>query len=475
MPVRLAKAIDLLVALFGVLFCLQWTLAFLTFPIFKDMPLGFVPAAGGLALGGFFCLAPVRQWCNFRLDAFNATSFLISLCVLAFLLRCACIFVFPVEPQNDPSFYHRYALNMLKGNGYGEPGRIAFFPPGMSFVLAGWYWLTEPTPISGKFLNALVGTGTVVLIYAIGRRTINDRAAKWAALLAAIMPTLVFYSATLGYELILGFVFLTTVYLALLVRDTESSGLGLAAFLGLVLGFGSLIKPICLPLPVLLVVWWLLLGMGRRAFVYGAVIVAVMACVVGIWTLRNYHALGELVLVSTNGGVVLYSANNPYTEGTNSHVKPFPGEHDEVSRDRMRRKAAQDWIRAHPIDFLRLAVRKALYTWGTSTQIMSVISDDRMVLWQEQACMGIINVFWGALLVQCLAATRWTRIWRERRLYVAFALLGYVFIIHIISEAMSRHHIPVVGVLILIASAALARNSATKNQPGSETTVTASI
>src|SRR5947209_5547890 len=137
MPGPLAKAIDWLVALFGVVFCLQWTLAFLAFPIFKDMPLGYVPVAAGLALGVFFSLARVRHWCNVRLDAFSPRSFLIGLCVVALLLRCACIYYFPVEPQNDPSFFHRYALELLKGNGYGEPARQreAFFPPGMTFAL----------------------------------------------------------------------------------------------------------------------------------------------------------------------------------------------------------------------------------------------------------------------------------------------------------------------------------------------------
>jgi hypothetical protein len=139
-------------------------------------------------------------------------------------------------------------------------------------------------------------------------------------------------------------------------------------------------------------------------------------------------------------------------------VEPLPGESDEVSTDRQRSKAAIEWIKSHPDRFLRLMVNKALFTWGTSTQIMSVISYDRLTPNEEKLYMGLINVFWGALLVQVVTATFTTRIWHERRLYVALALLAYIFLIHIVSEAMSRHHIPVIGVLTLIASAALARN-----------------
>jgi 4-amino-4-deoxy-L-arabinose transferase-like glycosyltransferase len=450
--------IDHLVRAFGFFFCFVWIFAFLSFPFFKGMPLGYVPALTGIALGGVFCFRPVKQFCNRLLDGIPSPHFVAGLCIIGLILRVIGILVFPIEPKNDPEFFHRFALELLQGHGYGDENHKAFFPPGMTFFLAGWYWLTEPSPMAGKCLNALVGIATILLVYGIGRRTASERAAKWAALLAAFMPTLVFYSATLGYELFLGLIFLATTYLALVILDSRGSGLFLCVLLGVVLGFGSLIKPICLPIPALLCIWWWLLGKRTKALLWGAVVTAVMACVVTPWTLRNYREFGEYVLVSTNGGVVLYSANNPNTEGHESAVQPLPGEQDELSRDRIRRKAARDWIRANPDRFLRLAVNKAMFTWGTSTQIMSVVSCDRMPPRQEQACMAIINVFWGALLVQCLAATLRTSIWRERRLYVAFGLLAYVFVIHVISEAFSRHHIPVMGVLFLIASAALARN-----------------
>jgi 4-amino-4-deoxy-L-arabinose transferase-like glycosyltransferase len=459
MPAPVAKAIEWLVVCFGALFCVVWSLTFLGFPAFKQLYLGYIPVVAGLLLGSIFCLPSVRRIGNGLLDAVRPGPFIAVTVLLGFLLRGCCIFLLPGEPQNDPAFFHRYAVKLLAGQGYGQDGWRAFFPPGMSFLLAAWYRVTTPNPFAGEWLNAIFGTMWIPLVFAIGRRTISERSGKWAALLTAIMPTLVLYSATLGYELVLGFVFLATIYLALLVVDFPKYGLVLSIPLGLLLGFGSLIKPICIPIPVLLVIWWLLLGLGRRSFFCGSVTLATMVCVIGPWTWRNYEELDHrFVLVSTNGGVVLYSANNSHTEGLYTAVEPLPGESDEVSTDRQRSKAAIEWIKRHPDRFLRLMVNKALFTWGTSTQIMSVISYDRLTPNEEKLYMGLINVFWGALLVQVVTATFTTRIWHERRLYVAFALLAYIFLIHIVSEAMSRHHIPVIGVLTLIASAALARN-----------------
>src|SRR5258708_39123503 len=99
-----------------------------------------------------------------------------------------------------------------------------------------------------------------------------------------------------------------------------------------------------------------------------------MASVVAPWTLRNYRELGEFVLVSTNGGVVLYSANNPYTDGRGSAVHLPPAENEGASRVGLRRAAAQDGFKATPPRFLGLAVNRACITWGTSTQIMPVVS-----------------------------------------------------------------------------------------------------
>ncbi|KPK44163.1 MAG: hypothetical protein AMK72_12370, partial [Planctomycetes bacterium SM23_25] len=50
-----------------------------------------------------------------------------------------------------------------------------------------------------------------------------------------------------------------------------------------------------------------------------------------------------------------------------------------------------------------------------------------------------------------------TSTWCRPALWPLHLLVLYVFLLHLVSEALSRHHIPVVGSLILLAAAALAR------------------
>jgi hypothetical protein len=79
-----------------------------------------------------------------------------------------------------------------------------------------------------------------------------------------------------------------------------------------------------------------------------------------------------------------------------------------------------------------------------------------MPIRQETVLKAGVNVGWGALFVLVSLATLRSRVWKIRALLLPFALLAYLMLIHLLFEAISRHHIPVLGILILIASAGLA-------------------
>ena len=144
---------------------------------------------------------------------------------------------------------------------------------------------------------------------------------------------------------------------------------------------------------------------------------------------------------------------------------PLEGETDELSRDRLGKQAALKWMRQNPGQFARLAARKTVYTWGTSSTIISILSFDRMETWQENACKAAINTFWTFLLALCILGTIATPTWSNRKLWPAHLLWAYVFVLHLVFEALSRHHIPVVGSLIIVAAAAIAQPTSTRQEP----------
>ena len=440
-------------------------------PLYKVRPAGYLPVVVGLAVGVVFCLPRVRGSIGRLLERPSAPAFLVSVAALALGLRLAAVFFFPLEPVNDQFFFHRYAVNLLAGKGYGNlawpsllhlsangGGPKAFYPPGMTLLLTAWYWLTTTAPLSGKLLNTLIGVVQVLLIYDIARRTTGSLVARWAALLAAVLPTLVIWSASLGYEVVLGTLLCAIIDLALLTLSSQKRRWLPVAVLGLLLGFACLVKPIALLIPGMLLVWWLYMGAGWRAVGHTAAVVVLMALVVAPWTVRNYQVLGKFVLVSSNGGYMLYNANHPGATGIHLTAEPLPGEVDEVAMDHLRRRAAFQWMRENPDRVGMLALVKATLTWGTASTVMSFVSADRLPVWQESLFMALLNVAWTALLVVCVSATWTTGVWRQRSWYLALLLLAYLFGIHLLAEAETRHHITVLGPILLVAAYGLAHD-----------------
>ena len=450
----------------GIAFCVVWGAAVVAFPVLKDTLTGYAPVLLGVVAAAVLSVRRVREALNRRLEAMRPGTFLLTLLVLAVALRLAAVAAMPMAPapRTDPGWYQLFAQRMLTGGQYGEPGRMAHYPPGMTLMLVGLYAITGPHVLAGKILTVVLGVVMVLLIHDLARLTVSKLVARWSALLAAVMPTLVLYSACLGYEILLGCILLGVCDLALRARRGGAAGWIMVVAIGLLLGFGCLVKPICLLVPGICLIGWWVLGMRWRALAYTLATLPLMAAVIAPWTARNHRLFGQFVLISTNGGEVLWSANNPQANGLAMQHIPLEGETDELSRDRLGRQAALRWMRENPGRFARLAARKVVYTWGTSSTIVSILSFDRMPPRQENACKAAINTFWAFLLVLCIVGTIATPTWANRMLWPTHMLVAYVFALHLVFEALSRHHIPVVGSLILVAAAGLARPTNTPQE-----------
>ncbi len=296
----------------GRTFCVVWLLALLAFPLVKGMPAGYL----AVALGGAGGIVLLRSRATERLlDAAAVLStrrFLVLLLLVAVGLRVVAVFYFPLEPQVDDEQFHRYATSMLRGEGYGAPGVRAWFPPGMSLLLTAWYAVTGPSALAGKFLQVVVACALVWQTWAAARTCCDERTARLAAILVAVFPTLVFYTATLGYELVLALILLVVCRLAGAAATSATRNVLYAAAVGALLGVGALVKPICILMPVLLALAWWTAGVSwSRVLTRVATVTVVMVLIIAPWTIRNYRVLGAFVPVSTNGGQTLYSANNP--------------------------------------------------------------------------------------------------------------------------------------------------------------------
>ena len=436
----------------GAAVIVAWGAALALFPIYKGLWLGFAPVLMGLGLGAALWRwrSPLSSW----MDRWSNRQFAVAALSMALVARIAAALYFPLVQSNDHEMFYRLAASVAGGTGYGWGyGPSAFFPPGLPLLLALWFAVVGIGLWQAKIFGIVLGMVCVWATYRIADWAFGRMAGRWALVLAATSPTLVFYSVTVGYEPLLAVVLCGW---AMLTERLESrtASWALIAALGAVMGIGTLIKPVCLLLPAVCLVRWLP-SLRLVAVTRAAAAATILLLVVLPWTMRNWQVLGSPVLVSTNGGVVLYAANNPESQGLAMGVAPLSGEHDEVSRDRIRRDAAFAWMLGHPIEWCRLAIAKVVYVWGTSSSIMSYVSYDRMTTGAESVAKAVLNVGWSALFVFCWAGTFQAGAWDRPRFHSAGLGLVYFFVLHLFFEALSRHHIGVMPFLFAIAGAGL--------------------
>ena len=204
---------------------------------------------------------------------------------------------------------------------------------------------------------------------------------------------------------------------------------------------------------------WLVQVPWRRAVFWTVVTAAGMLCVVVPWTVRNYYVLGAFVPVSTNGGYVLYNGMNPEAVGMWARREPVAGEHDELSQDRQRFRAAVSWMTDNPGACVRLMARKQIYMWGTSSTNIGVVFSKRLPEryhgFLEKAIKFSVNTFFVMLLVLVVRSTLITDVWRNVGLLPGLLFVLFLFGVHLFFEVQSRYNIPALPILILVASAGL--------------------
>lgn len=373
--------------------------------------------------------------------------------VLGLFLRVAWVLIFPAQPGSDGGLYLDLALELSAGRPYVVAGTHATWPVGYPLFLTPWVALLSPPKLAYLAANGFVYITTLLGLAFLGRALHGSLAGKCAALVFALWPNLIFNTATPEKEMLV--LAMLPWAFGLIVRMLKGQASRLDAILaGALLGGSTLIQPSLQFLPP--VVGILLIGLRpeKSACLRGPLLLILGAVmVIAPWSARNYAVFDRFVLVSTNGGDVLYRANNPLATGGYTPA----GEVDmsslnELERDRLGRELAVKWIREHPGDFLRLAFEKQIRFMGDdavgvyNTLKVGRGSDNGIVY----ALLKISSNLWWLLVWLTLAALILAQP-REHHSPPALSRLPiwiwlYLLALHTIFESAGKYHIPALWV-----------------------------
>jgi 4-amino-4-deoxy-L-arabinose transferase-like glycosyltransferase len=327
-------------------------------------------------------------------------------------------------------------------------------PPGWMVVLAGVYALFGHSYVAGKLVSWLALVLTTALCGWLAHRVYGRSAAVVAALLCASSPGLRGYVGTLQYEVFTGAVFALFLTLSVrLVASTDRDAVVRRAVLAGLAG-GLLVltrETFVLVVPITAVWVWTRLPTTRADRWLGAMLLVAIAALPALaWSAVQSVHHQRLIVLAEKGPIVFELGNNPLANGT--YNEPLVG---------MGAPAGVAFIRAFPLQALRLAGRKVLYSFGVLRDGWNVPHPAAVWIWRATTGALPLRVIepvvaGGWLLLACIVAAV-LGVQEQRRWWVLPATAMAILAVHIVTLASYRFTVPLLPILYVIASGPLAR------------------
>jgi hypothetical protein len=309
------------------------------------------------------------------------------------------------------------ANSLVHGLGYSSPfggatGPTAFIAPGYPTLIAAVFLVfgsyTFASTVAIMAIQVFVSVLTVGLIMHVAREALDDRTANlagafWAVSIPLLYIPTIFWETSLSACALVGII-------ALALRCRRSPTIAAWLLLGSCSAIAGLINPALLPSLAAIVGWvayetW---SLSHRAPLLG---ILTMLLVFSPWPIRNAVHFHAFIPTRTTVGFELWMGNRPGATGyLNESVFPMYNQQELASYISMgelaytREKSQQAWgfIRAQPIHFLALSLRRFFRFWtGTGNQNGSPIYAIHAVLTTVLGLTGLVMLY--RRRVRCIA------------------------------------------------------------------------
>jgi len=229
------------------------------------------------------------------------------------------------RPQHDDQKFDSLAVHVARSGAYPDVGGrpTAYRPPGYTYFLAGVYAVSgtgRHRIATARVAQAVLGTVLVALIGLMGLRLFGPRAAIAAMAIAAIYPPLVTAGTSLLSEPLAAVLLVGAI--ASVVEWRRHPRWQLVALAGVLAGLLTLTRSngfVAVP-GLAAGLWAGRPRWSRRTLAAPALLLAVTACVVAPWTVRNAVVMHAFIPVSDEAGTTLAGTYNPVSD----HYRPAP-------------------------------------------------------------------------------------------------------------------------------------------------------
>ncbi|WP_417542122.1 ArnT family glycosyltransferase [Methylophaga thalassica] len=389
------------------------------------------------------------------------TKRLVYILILAAILRILWMLWIPVVPVSDSVMYHEFAKSISEGKGYAYPaGNLtAYWPVGTPAIYGSLYALFGQHYEVIAIFNVFVGILTTLFIILLAQQWFSARTAAIAGLIYALWPSQIQYTTILASELLFNLFMIIGLFCWYRFQNKPVLSV-LTATLFFVCA--AYVRPIALLLPfILLALHFLNHADWKRLFTSSMLVAITMAVLISPWAVRNYHLFGKPVLISTNGGPVLWMGNNPASSG---EYMPLPDIHfdSEVERANYFKEKALEHIKQEPMLFLKRAGKRFVDYFrseniGVNWNIEGIKQKGAESLVLPMKLLS--TIYWLSLVGLSVYAIgnliKKNGFWQASISTPIFALLAYFVVLHVIIASGDRYHFPIIPLIALLSATSI--------------------
>src|SRR4051812_38305054 len=344
------------------------------------------------------------------------------------------------------------------------------YMPGYVYLAAGVYAFGGGL-LAIKMIGVASGALATAAVYGTARAIFGRGAAFVAGLLCALWPAGIAVSSVTGTDMPAAALLGLAVWL--LARNAARRPLGAPAAFGLVMGLGSYVRAVALPLVLLAAFHFRARGASWLHVLTRTIAAAVVAFLVLLpWGLRNHHVYGELFFTDSHGGHTALVGANPNSDGSYSRslnrlfsagtgYALFAPPHRES--DRVAYALAKQWTAFSPPYALGLLVAKADRLLGAERPLLYWPLYRQSVLppgtWFDVHRAGVERVVDASYYLIIAAIVMGIVAAAARRNWPALTLLplpGALLVLYALFFAEARYHLAIVVLLLPFAGNGLA-------------------
>ncbi len=309
--------------------------------------------------------------------------------ILAFVVRVASIFIIKllINDPCSPCFYRSehyiIALNILSGNGYVYPYLNTIYYsygyPLYVYFLAIFHLIFNKNYLILQILQAAIAAFSVIPLFFIAKKIFNEKVAFISGLLYCLHPGFIVHNTVTISEFTLVVCFILVITYLMVCFENKTWNL---IAIGILMGLGVLLRPTVVFLIPAFFIYLIVKNEGlKKAFFNLFIIVLLAAVIISPWIYRGYKIYNRFILINTTSAEHFWLGNNPVASGTRLTKEGEPilsaaGEDfrkklfflNEIEQYQFFMDEATKYIKTHPVDFLKLTVKKFIYFWSFSPQ-----------------------------------------------------------------------------------------------------------